>query len=191
MDTVILATRQFLLFAHLLTFALAFALIVKEDLALMRSWRLNATALARTGNTIVLLLALLWASGGGLVFLEFGTDLSVLLDRPKLLAKMTVVAVLTINGLLLHAVAFPMLTRPQRRPGRAAAVCAALGAVSSVSWIYAAFIGTARLIAPLMDLEKFLSLYALALGAGLLVALVVVRPMLRHLIPTAGRPALA
>ncbi|MDH0863398.1 hypothetical protein [Mitsuaria sp. GD03876] len=190
MDTVILVSRQLLLFAHLVAFALAFATILREDLALMRSWRIDVAQLERTGRIVVLLLAALWLTGGGLILLDVGTDLSAFLNRPKLMTKVGVVALLTINGLLLHTVAFPMLTRPQSHPGRAAAICAVLGAVSSVSWGYAAFVGTARIISPMMTLESFLSLYVIALAVGLGVALVVVRPMVRHLIQSAGRPAL-
>jgi hypothetical protein len=34
-----------------------------------------------------------------------------------------------------------------------------LGAISTVSWLYASFIGVSRLIAPLMSFTKFIALY--------------------------------
>ncbi|MCS6764753.1 MAG: hypothetical protein MO853_13335 [Candidatus Protistobacter heckmanni] len=63
----------------------------------------------------------------------------------------------------------------------ASAVCASVGAVSSVTWLFASFFGAARLIAPMMTYTGFLSLYGLSLAAGLAVSLTFVRPHLERL----------
>jgi hypothetical protein len=175
--------RQGLLFGHLILFALALATIAREDLHLLTARRVDAQALKKTAAHIAWLLALLWISGLALVALDHRLDLAELATvKPKLAAKLTVVSVLTVNGLLLHWVAFPLLTHPRRRPHRAAAMCAVLGAVSSVTWMYASFVGAARLIAPMTGYYDFIALYLIGLAGGLVVAIVFVRPRIVLLI---------
>lgn len=178
--------RQGLLYGHALLFAFAIVIILREDLSLLRARRIDAVALQRTQQHIVWLLTLLWLSGGLLIVLDTGWNLALALAKPKLAAKLSVVTLLTVNGVLLHRLAFPMLTQAQARPLHAASVCAVLGAVSSVSWLYASFVGVARLIAPSMAYTHFLTLYALALLAGLSVAWIAVRPRLEALIARNG-----
>ena len=181
MDMLTTTARQLLLFAHTLAFAFAIVAVLREDVALLRSRRVDADKLEATGRTITRLLGLLWLTGAALILLDIGLDWSALAHKPKLAAKLTVVSLLTANGLLLHWVVFPMLTKPQRSPGFASAVCAIVGAVSSVTWLFASFVGVARLIAPAMTYGGFLGLYGLSLAAGLVVSLVFVRPHLERL----------
>ena len=133
------------------------------------------------GRTIARLLGLLWLTGAALILLDLGLDWAALIAKPKLAAKLTVVSLLTANGLLLHWVVFPMLTKPQRSPGFASSVCAVVGSVSSVTWLFASFVGVARLIAPAMTYTGFLTLYGLSLAAGLVVSLAFVRPHIERL----------
>jgi len=179
METLTLVARQLFLFAHLIAFALAFAAILAEDLALLSSRQIDQDKLVATGRTIVRLLATLWITGATLIVMDVGWDLAALLDRPKLLTKLTVVSVLTLNGWLLHQFAFPVMTSPSLdKPGHGATLCAVLGAVSSVSWLYASFVGVARLIAPKLGLLGFMSTYVMCLATGVAVGLLVARPKL-------------
>ena len=57
-----------------------------------------------------------------------------------------------------------------------------LGAISTVSWLYASFIGVSRSIAPLMSFEDFVSIYGVLLTVAIVVALVVVRPRVERLL---------
>lgn len=180
MDMLTTTARQLLLFAHTLAFAFAIVAVFREDVALLRARRVDAANLEATGRTIARLLGLLWLTGAALILLDLGLDWAALIAKPKLAAKLTVVSLLTANGLLLHWVVFPMVTKPQQ-PGFASAVCAAVGAVSSVTWFYASFVGVARLIAPAMTYTGFLTLYGLSLGAGLVVSLAFVRPHIERL----------
>ncbi len=182
MDMLTVAARQLLLFAHLIGFALAFAAILREDMALLTAPRIDAGKLAAAGRTIAWLLGFLWATGIGLLLLEVGLDMALLASKPKLLAKLAVVCVLTLNGALLHRLALPMLAGPVHAPRQAATLCAVLGAVSSVSWLLASFLGASRVIAPWMSLGGFLALYVAGLGIGLLVALMLVRPRVERLL---------
>jgi hypothetical protein len=181
MDMLTTTARQLLLFGHTLAFAFAIAAVFREDVALLRARRVDAAKLEAAGRTIARLLGLLWLTGAALIVLDIGLDWSALAHKPKLAAKLTVVSLLTANGLLLHWVVFPLLTKPQRSPGFASAACAVVGAVSSVTWLFASFVGVARLIAPAMTYGGFLGLYGLSLAAGLVVSLAFVRPHIERL----------
>ena len=182
MDMLNMAARQLLLFAHLICFALSFAAILREDMALLTTQHIDGGRLAAAGRAITWMLGVLWVTGMGLLLLEFGWDLTALASRPKLLAKLAVVSVLTLNGALLHRLALPALAGPVHSPQRAATLCAVLGAVSSVSWLLASFVGASRLIAPWMSLGGFLVLYFAGLAVGLLIALVLVRPRIERML---------
>lgn len=175
--TLVLFERQVLLYAHLIAFALAIAEIIKGDWRLLRDRDVDLQALARTARVVTMGLVGLWITGLGLVWLETGFDPVAIASRPKLVAKLMVVAALTANGGLLHTFAFPRLGRPDRRPRQTARMASALGAVSTVSWLYAGFLGVGRIIAPAMSLEIFVGLYVCALCAGMATALGIVAPM--------------
>jgi hypothetical protein len=180
--------RQALLFLHLMVFAYAISAILKADLEVLFGKQIAAAGLVTDTKAITVALGFLWLTGLGLIALDVGFDWAALVSKPKLATKLTVVILLTLNGIALHRIAFPMLSTPQASPTRSATVCAVLGAFSSVTWIYAAFVGSARLIAPWTNYGLFMGLYVASLLVGVVVALVVVRPkilqtMVRHTPP--------
>ena len=186
MDPAVIA-RQVLLFAHLLAFALALAEVARGD------WRMlggdfSADGLRAATRLVSWALWALWATGIGLLIIEFGTDFAAMVGRPKVLTKLIVATALTVNGILLHRLAFPALHGKVDRPDRAVALCCVLGAISTATWLYAAFVGAARFVAPYFTLGMFLGLYALILGAALLTAFVLVRPACSASLP---RPPLS
>jgi hypothetical protein len=137
-------------------------------------------ALRRTAGIASISLAALWATGLVVVFMDTGFDPAILAGKPKVIAKIVVVAALTANGGLLHLLAFPMLEGTLKATRVRARICAALGAVSSVSWVYAAFVGSARVIAPQTTLAGFLGLYGAALVGGVGVGVVFVGPLIER-----------
>ena len=183
MEMLSTTVRQLLLFAHTLAFAFAIVAVVQEDLALLRARRIDAARLEATSKKVARLLVLLWITGLALILMDQGLHWDAMMAKSKLAAKLTVVSLLTLNGLVLHWIVFPMMTqyKPQRRLGTASAVCACVGAVSSVTWLFASFLGVARLIAPSITYSGFLVLYGLSLAAAIAVALVFVRPQLERL----------
>jgi hypothetical protein len=181
MEVTVIA-RQALLYGHIVAFALALATILKEDVRLLRAQRIDAASLHATAKLVQWLLLALWVTGVPMVMMDIGTDVSLLLGNPKLLAKLIVVAALTLNGILLHLVAFPMVTGKPRNPNKAATIAAVLGAVSITSWLYASFLGAARLVAPYFSLNDFVILYLLLLAAAVPFAVLVVRNRLLLLI---------
>lgn len=176
----LLFLRQGLLFLHLVAFAFAVAEVLRGDWQLLRARSLDVAGLHRTASVVSLALAALWITGLGLVALDTGFDPAAIAAKPKLVTKFIVVTALTINGVLLHRFAFPMLGGAAARSVAGSALIASLGAISSVSWIYAAFVGSARLIAGIMSLEAFLALYGIGLAGGVAVAVLVVAPLLRR-----------
>lgn len=178
MNSLIIA-RQLFLFGHLLAFAIAVSEVARSDLQLLRSG-IDVGRLKSGADIILWSLATLWLTGISLIFLEFNFDYAALLDRPKIMAKLIVVAVLSLNGILLHRHAFPLLTGRATRSRRPIVVCSILGAISTASWLYAAFVGAARFIGGFMSLGTFLALYAIVLIGAIAIALIFVKPLLER-----------
>jgi hypothetical protein len=167
--------RQALLYGHIIAFALALATIIKEDVRLLRATRIDPASLHATAKLVKWLLVALWVTGVPMLVMNIRTDVSLLLGNPKLLAKLIVVGALTLNGIVLHRVAFPLITGKVRNPNRAATVAAVLGAVSTTSWLYASFVAVSRIVASYFSLYDFVLLYLLALAIAVLFAILVVR----------------
>src|SRR5258708_5114858 len=176
-----LIAHQALLYGHIIAFALALATVIREDVHLLRAKHIDLASLRATTNLVKWLLLALWITGVPMVMMEIGTDVSLLLGKPRLLTKLIVVGALTLNGILLHFVAFPMLTGKTRNPNKAAAIAAMLGAVSITSWLYASFVAAARIVAPYFSLQDFVMLYLLALVIAVSFAILVVRNRLELL----------
>jgi hypothetical protein len=174
--------RQALLYGHVIAFALALATILKEDVRLLRAKRIDSASLLASAKLVKWLLLALWVTGVPMVIMDIGTDVSLLLGKPKLLAKLIVVGALTLNGILLHLVAFPMVTGDPKNPNKVANIAAILGAVSTTSWLYASFVGAARLVAPYFSLFGFVISYLLVLAIAVLLAILVVRNRLKRLL---------
>lgn len=94
-------------------------------------------------DTVAIGLVLLWLSGLGFLAL-YVMETPDKLENPKLWAKVLVVSVLTINGMIIHAFVLPEVLRDLSRPllygvsRSRVAVFLVSGAVSGVSW-YTAF----------------------------------------------------
>ena len=115
-------------------------------------------------------LVLIWITGALLVAGN-ALDAPASIMNQKLWAKLAIVAVMTMNAVLLHRIAMPMV---ERRVGqslfatvfdRLPMVSTLLGAVSAVSWMFAAYLGVARELNGQANLVPILVSY---LGALLL-----------------------
>jgi len=173
---------QALLYGHIIVFALVLATIIKEDVHLLRARRIDSASLLATAKLVKWLLLALWVTGVPMVMMDIGTDVSLLLGNSKLLAKLIVVGALTLNGILLHLVAFPIVTGKPQNPNKAATIAATLGAVSTTSWLYVSFVAVSRIVAPHFSLHDFIGLYLLALAMAVSFAILVVRNRLQLLL---------
>ena len=174
--------RQALLYGHIIAFALAMGTILKEDVRLLRAKHIDSASLLGSTKLVKWLLLALWVTGIAMVMMDIGTDVSVLLGKPKLLAKLVVVGALTLNGILLHVFVFPMVTGNPKNPNKVAKIAVILGAVSTTSWLYASFVGAARHVAPYFSLFDFVVLYLLVLTLAIPFAMLVVRNRLKRLL---------
>ena len=170
MDSMLLL-HQGVLFAHLIAVAITLSAVLREDMRWLLERRFDVARLRGTMRTVSIGLVVLWATGLALwAFAAAASPLAWALT-PKLAAKLVVVCLLTLNGLALHAWVFPSLGAAGPagpRPGRLSMV---LGAFSSASWLFAAFLGVARPLSNVLSLSGFLALYAAGLSFALVVAL--------------------
>ncbi len=170
--------KTLLTLAHLLGVAVGAGGAFASDamfLASVRDGRLSATELRflKLGSRMVWAgLALLAASGTGL----FLTDPPYYLASSKFLAKMTVVAVITANGLVFHAVHIPrLLTHSGRGPAiremlaRHKTLLLAGGAISGVSWLSALTLGALRAVP--LPYASIMGVYLLLLACAVATAL--------------------
>jgi hypothetical protein len=135
--------RLLFLFPHLLLCAYALHLVLKTDLRVMRR-RVSERTLMHVHRRIVWVLAGLWATGAGVVLIDLWPNLAQVADKPKLLAKLACVSALTANALVLRHFALPRLVARRELSALELRGLAATGAVSTASWLMAAFIGLAR-----------------------------------------------
>ena len=175
-------TKQGILFAHLVLFAFAIAAILREDIRMLFADKIDTHALVDTGLQIKWLLIGLWCTGLILIALDVGLNFALVLAKPKLLTKIIVVVALTFNGALLHLVAFPMLTGGKGSPRQAATAATILGSISTVSWSYASFVGSARIIQPYFSFAQFMALYVIAVCLAVSIGLLFVRDRIEQLL---------
>lgn len=173
--------HQLTLLGHLLLFAFALAAVIRADFRLLTSKVLDNAALMDAADKLRSLLIGLWVTGAALILMSTGWNVLSILDNPKVMAKILIVLALTVNGIALHEVAFAFLRNPPRNIERSAAICAVLGGISTATWIFASFVGSARIIAPFMTLQGFMMLYAAALLVAIPAALAIAQPRLARM----------
>lgn len=157
-----------LVFTHFVASALAVTTILQTDLLLLRRYteplgRRDCRKIHRAKPLVTAALWVLWLSGLSICALGYLQSPAYLLNE-KLMMKLLVVEILTVNGLFLHGVAFRHV-----RPGRVLAnqpvmsqrLLVFMGTLSSVSWLFACFLGIAR---PLNNQPNFYGLLGLYLA---------------------------
>jgi hypothetical protein len=144
--------KTLIIYAHLIAACVAVGILLIQDLAILKS-RGNALSthaineLKNATNIIFFALIVLWITGLTLVVVGYLDEPQEYLKNQKLWAKFTVVGILTLNGIALHHFSFPRLVS---RGG----ICALggvektlvifSGAISSISWLFACYLGIAR-----------------------------------------------
>lgn len=187
--TPMMLAHQAVLFAHLIAAALTLSAVLREDLRWLLDRRIDTARLRGTMRTVSIGLAALWATGLALWAIAAAASPLAWAMTPKLAAKLVVVCLLTLNGLALHTWVFPRLAAGGPVGSLAWRISAALGAVSSASWVFAAFFGVARPIANALSLAGFLGLYATGLSLALVMALRLPRPVEARPRPAQPDPA--
>lgn len=175
-------TRMFLIFGHLLALVAAGAAVAFGDYALLGQKRINVKLLHKSSQVVALALLALYITGAGIIWIDTHFDLTVLMAKPKILAKLSVVAMLTLNGILLHSRVLPLLSKSytrSREATRVASFATKAGAVSAASWGFALFLGVAKPLTPILGYAGFMALFAAAILGALAVASQWIFPQLK------------
>jgi hypothetical protein len=143
--------KLLLLFAHLLGTSLALGAIVATDIRLLRKLADARVRLAPPNpyvmRLITIALVVLYVTGGSMLWLGLRENPDYLAGNPKLQAKLMLVAVLSINALVLHRFTFPGLAHGRRVARWKLGDFIRVGvpvALSNGLWMYCAFLGIAR-----------------------------------------------
>lgn len=137
----------------------------------------EAVETCKVGKTLVTTgLTLLWISGIGFLLL-YAIAMPEKLLNPKLHMKIVVVAILTLNGMMVHRMLIDRLHHYVGRPlmlalepGRVMPILA-IGATSMVSWMIAFGFGMVRELNNVVPAPVLAGVYLLALAAGFACAL--------------------
>lgn len=171
--------RMFLLMLHVMSVVGAAVGIAFADLSLFKGPQVNQ-GLLRVGCQLVSgMLCLLWITGLLIIWLDTGFDLHVIAGKPKLMAKVGVAVLLSLNGYLLHRFFFNALMTPPLQPRWGVNAFTVLSTISGTSWLYAFFLGLAKPLAAFTSLAGFVLMFLALLALGSVVITLVVRPRLR------------
>ena len=172
--------------AHVLALALALGAVLKEDYRLLfgRDARIDLEQVRQVSKLVFYALAVLWVTGLALIGIDTGFSLTTIAQSPKLMAKLTVVMVLTLNGFALHRYLLPILNSARSRSAIAATAFSVVGALSMVSWLYAASLGVSKPLAPMFSYAGFMSVYAVAVLIAVASAFTWMRPRVERLLQT-------
>jgi hypothetical protein len=169
--------RVILIYTHIIAMIVAFIGISFGDFAIFFEQKINITILKKSAQLVIYALGALWLSGILIVIVD--NNFSVIMSKPKLLAKLTVVTILTINGILLHRFAFPILAGlKQYSLRKSGLICSLLGAVSITTWLFSIFVGIGGVLTPFFGFSGFMLLYVLAITIAVTVSLHTMLPKL-------------
>lgn len=172
-----LLVADILRFSHLLSVAAGFGVAVETEIFMMRRRKSAISPGLQSGiehrhRVILYALGAMWVTGMALIALRTGFQLSAF--TPKLWAKISVVAILTINALFISEVALPILKQHAGKritalPNSARRALFAVAGISATSWIFAMALGSSALL-KVAPAWLFQSLLPVAYIAGILVA---------------------
>jgi hypothetical protein len=174
--------KSLLVYSHLISACLAIGVIFIQDAALIK-WRGRAmdeqaiNSLKRDANLIITALILLWISGMALV-IQGQMDNPAYLLNQKLWAKFTVVGILTLNGLVLHAYSFPLLISPKGFLGsgiQGQLFVLVTAVISLVSWFFSCYLGIARAWNNVAPYTYVMTVYTVILSITMIGALLYLR----------------
>jgi ATP-binding cassette, subfamily C, type I secretion system permease/ATPase len=148
--------------------------------------RFDIVLVQRFAPAVKLGLILLWTSGLGLLFLSAVNAPQLLVD-PKLHAKLIIVVILTINGILVEKLCLPALSRNEgrglfgsfKRVARFQLIT--IAAISAVSWYFATFLALANRMhfSFAVDAARILQYYGCTLALAILIGALMVQRMPR------------
>lgn len=144
--------KTLIVYAHLIATCIAIGTLLIQDWAILKTRGTPLSAietkdLQKSAHIMFLALVALWATGLALVTLGYLENPNKYLTNQKLWGKFSVVSVLTLNGVILHYFSFPRVTSSAgllKLSTKTQMVIVLTGAISTVSWLFASYLGIAR-----------------------------------------------
>ena len=177
--------RLGVVYFHLIACCVAIGLVLTSDIAMVKqllkgdvSGHHDDAHLESLQKTVSLALVALWITGIGIIGIDYaGKGMEYFLN-PKLQAKIGIVVLLTFNGFLLHSAVLPALKKAGsilNLSFNVRMLALFSGALSAVSWFYAAMLGVGRPLAWKYSLVELLAAYPVLIvgGFGMMVLLTV------------------
>jgi hypothetical protein len=169
-------TRMGIVYAHLIACCVAIGLVLISDIDMVKQLiegdphkRLDSKHLEGLQKTVSRALVALWVTGAALITLDALVKDWGILSNPKLQSKIAIVTLLTINGYALHRYVLPLLQRAgslMRLSFSQRMLAVFTGAVSGVSWFYAAMLGIGRPLNWKYSLFEILAAYPVLIMGG-------------------------
>ncbi|MET0543591.1 MAG: hypothetical protein ABWZ88_17750 [Variovorax sp.] len=170
--------RLGIVYVHLIACCVAIGLVLKSDVAMVKDMLKGdrASELAHMKqmkglqSTVAIALVALWATGAAIVTLDaLSKGGWQYFANPKLQAKILIVVLLTLNGVVLHNLVLPWLQKAGSMMNLTfdkTVLATFAGTVSGVSWLYAAMLGVGRPLAWKYSLGQLLAAYPLMIAGG-------------------------
>ncbi|ARS48676.1 hypothetical protein PSMEN_09870 [Ectopseudomonas mendocina] len=172
--------RLGVIYIHLIACCVAIGLILTSDIAMIKQLLKGEGAkqcsehLAHLKSVVGISLVALWISGIAIIALDASNAGWQYFLNPKLQAKIGIVVLLTLNGMVLHNMVLPAL----QKTGSLLKLSVSMrhlaiysGALSGVSWFYAALLGVGRPLAWKYSLVELTALYPIMVIGGSLAML--------------------
>jgi len=168
--------RLGVVYFHLIACCVAIGLVLTSDIAMVKqllkgdvSGHHDDAHLESLQKTVSLALVALWVTGIGIIGIDYaGKGMEYFLN-PKLQAKIGIVVLLTFNGFLLHSAVLPALKKAGsilKLSFNLRMLALFSGALSGVSWFYAAMLGVGRPLAWKYSLVELLAAYPVLIVGG-------------------------
>ena len=175
--------RLGVVYVHLLACCVAIGLVFASDAAMVKDLLKGRVSSGHDNEhmdslqkSVANALIFLWITGAAVIGIDYLDKGMNYFANPKLQAKVIIVLLLTFNGMLLHRYVLPaMLKAGSLLDLQVNVRMFALfsGALSGVSWLYAAMLGVGRPLAWKYSLTELLMAYPvlIVLGFAMMVAL--------------------
>lgn len=145
--------RMFVVYAHLIACCIAIGLVATSDVRMVKALfdpnhEHDEKHLPNLQRVVLIALTLLWLTGLTIIGLDVSVKGWHYMDNPKLQAKILLVLMLTVNGVVLHNYVLPRLQEVKcclfSLTPRWRHIAVFTGSISATSWFGAALLGIAR-----------------------------------------------
>lgn len=169
-------SRMAIVYMHLIACCVAIGLVLTSDIAMVKQLlkadpaaRLDSNHLSDLQKTVSRALIALWVTGVAIVALDASIKGWGYFANPKLQSKIAIVCLLTLNGFALHKYVLPLMQKAGSLlklsfSQRMFAIFT--GAISGVSWFYAAMLGIGRPLNWKYSLFEILAAYPVLIVGG-------------------------